>query len=347
MPSNYWQSQLAPLNQAAGNLTTGLARLPMLRAQGAMMAQRGQLYGQEAQEATARIGLINDQAEGETIKNGNLARMLALSNQIQKLAPLARSDILAGNQNSQNVQDLVGATAGLTGEKPGAVFQTLRDSIVLGRSANGDVAGAADVQNPTSVNNNQVDNATKLQVDAQNNARLAKAPKIVPSGSTLMTPQGQPLGAGGYTLGPGQSRFAPQGNLTSALTPGTSASGDAENDDTGPMGASSALSNVLQQPTAQGQPVPAKPDPTQAEKAQLIKAAILAEGSNNPNNTTNTPATAAQQFDELMAPKANVATGAGAGKMPTINTQADYDALPPGSQYMDSNGQVATKKARK
>lgn len=44
-------------------------------------------------------------------------------------------------------------------------------------------------------------------------------------------------------------------------------------------------------------------------------------------------------------PAAPVSPAGGSGNVPTVNSQSDYDALPPGARYVDSNGNLATKKA--
>jgi hypothetical protein len=331
--SPYWESQMAPLNNGVGNLSAGLARLPMIRAQAAMMGQRAGLYQQEAEKNAADVGLVGAQTDKEKQITSSLANTLALVNKIQTAGPAARTAMLAGKQNDPSIDDLTGAVAALTGANKGDVWKSMASSIGTPRAAAGDVQGAANVENPVSVANNAADNAEK-----------SGRPVIVPSGGTSFTPDGQPIATGGVTLNPGQQRFAPQGNLTVGLQPGQQMTPDQMEDmeDGGqppaaPAGAAASMLPVI----ASVAPLPPKVAPVKPTpglppgvQEQLFKQAL----ANSDGGTNVTQA--------LGALKAASGAGGGSPQMPTINTQEDYDALPPGSQYMDSNGKVAIKRGK-
>jgi len=264
--SPYWQAQMAPLNNGVGNLSAGLMRLPMIRAQGQMMGARAGLYQEEAAKNAADVGLVGAQTDHEKQLTGNLAQIMALTDTIRQAGPRARAAMLAGNQNDPAIDDLTGAVAALTGANKGDVWKSMQGSIATPRAAAGDVQGAANVANPVSVANNANDNLEK-----------AGRPMIVPSGGTLYTPAGQPLGTGGFTLNSGQTRFAPQGNLSAGLTQ------DPNDFDPVDQGAATPAPAAMT-PVASGLPLPAKSTGTKAdtERNRLMADYILKQNGGMP-----------------------------------------------------------------
>ena len=321
--SPYWQAQIAPLNQGIGNLSAGLTRLPMIQAQGRMMAQRGQLYGQQAQEAGARTGLIGAQTEHEKALTGQISQMIQYTDDLKQYTPAALADIRAGKDEttSPNIARVVASGVALSGADKKDVFNSMASAAGNMAAIQGKTPQAAGILNPVAVTNNEENNATKTAIDAANNLRLANAPKVMGPGSTLMTPNGQPLGTAAYSLNPGQNRFAPTGNLSgglSAAPPAPTAAptaapddGSAADDVMAPpdqTAAPTALSSALAAPIAQGQPIAPKSSAAQTARAQFVKDALLEQAKGNLE--TNTVDSLVQQYDQATAPQANAATSA-------------------------------------
>lgn len=120
------------------------------------------------------------------------------------------------------------------------------------------------------------------------------------------------FGLGSKTL-PNKSN-AVEGNLTRAIANVTA------NPDLTPQQKFSTITALK----AQLEPYMHQPD-----AAQLPTESDVID---NEVGATNPPPAAPQQPKE--------------GSVPTINSQSDYDALPVGSQYRDSNGNLAVKKKR-
>lgn len=95
---------------------------------------------------------------------------------------------------------------------------------------------------------------------------------------------------------------------------------------------------------------------TKAEGAELTKKIIATEiagkmdpmiqmiGMNNPKLAEQMMASRQKQIDSIWASGTKQTTNP--ADLPTITTQAAYDKLAPGAQYIDRTGQIATKRKR-
>ena len=329
--SAYTDQQLAPLNSGMRNLTSGLQRLAYMRG---MAGMRAPLYAAEAQDAQARQGLIGAQTATEKAKTAEIMQRLNLTTALQQMSPAAVQALAAGKSDDPSLAPYLGAAMAMTGENKGDIMKAGQTAVGLLRSSAGNITGAAGVVNPVSVANNAADNAEK-----------AGRPVVVPTGGTMMTPTGTPIGTGGVTLNPGQTRFAPQGNLSAGMAPGNAS---LASDELGEPDATSAATPTpaAMTPVASGAPLPVKPggmikppvNPLSSPEFQTsYYKSLIDEGTNAPD---------ALNLVKALAPaQANPATPA-APQIPQIHTQEDYDALPPGSQYVDSLGRTATKRGK-
>ena len=330
--SQYWQAQTEGFQRGLGNLAGGLARLPMARAQGTMLQQRGALYGQEAAEAAAKSGLIGAQTEGEQAKTADLLKKGALVDALQRTAPAALRAMQSGKMDDPSIDDFTGAASALTGYNKGDIQKSMATGLGTILAASGNTSTAAAVENPVSVQNNSV-----------NAAERTARPVTVPTGGTLMTPAGQPLGTGGVTLSPGQNRFGPQ-SLAGALQ---SSQGNLDTS-TDPDAIAGDQTSAAPPLVAQGQPLPIKPAKSEAPQLPAsVLAPLFKQALANSNGGTNTVQAVQAVLDANKAAGTGVApTAQTAAGVPTISSQADYDALPSGASYRDSTGKLAVKKGK-
>jgi len=329
VPSPYWNTQLAPLNQGLGNFAQGLARLPIARAQGAMLSARAGTYQAQGQEDAARTALLSGQLEH--LQSGDKAVDAAAKASADYLRSL---QVYQDNPTPENLKALEDSTSTVGGAmssaqesgNPKIITQAFQNIMSLNQSVGGNTGTAANIANPVAMQENVNDNAEK-----------AGRPVTVPSGGTLMTPGGGVLGAGGVTLNQGQQRFGPQGNLTAGMMAPSGGPQTPPGDDMGDQ--------TPQTPgmVASVPPAPPKPDKPQASpftSPEVVTAyykSLIDAGTNAPDALNLTKAMAGTKIPSGAANSATAPT------LPTINTQDDYDALAPGSQYVDSFGRTATK----
>jgi hypothetical protein len=84
-----------------------------------------------------------------------------------------------------------------------------------------------------------------------------------------------------------------------------------------------------------------KEDPDAFEKASSVADRIINPETNRP---LEGEARTTFILGQLGGAEPGEIFGPGINAIPTINSQAEYDALPSGSQYYDSSGKLATKK---
>lgn len=335
--SQYWDSQAAPLNNGLRNLGAGLARLPMYQARAGLYGAQADKANADTDEATARTGLVGAQTETEKAKAADINQKLNLVQALQNITPVATDALMKGDLQDPAIGQYTGALAALTGHNEGDVQKTMAGNLGMLLARGGNVQGAANVVNPVAVANNAADNAT-----------TAARPLIVPSGATAMTPSGQPLGTGGVTLNPGQQRFAPQGNLAAALPAEQDADPAEQDADFSPGSVAAAGApgaTAPAQPIASVPPLP--PKPGAAGKPQTLPPGVLNAAFKQylANSSRGTNA------DEALA-KVNALIGKGGAnpaaepKGPVVNSQEEYDALPPWANYVDSYGRAAVKRGK-
>ena len=284
--SQYVDSQLAGFNAGTRNLTSGLQRLALMQG---MQQQRGPLLAAEAQEAAARTGLIGEQTKGEQAKTAEILQRMNLTTALQNLSPGALAALQKGDTSDPAVGPLLGTVMADTGANKGDTMKALQTGVALLRSSGGDIPGAAGVANPVSVQNNAV-----------NAAERAARPVNVPTGGTLMSPGGQPLGTGTINTKPGEIVYGPQGNITA----GSAAVAPPPQQDydptipTQPENPAMAVAPQVQGPPAppgnlsviaRGMPLPVKPT---AQKPMELPAAVQDQifnygVTNNPAGTNN------------------------------------------------------------
>ena len=100
---------------------------------------------------------------------------------------------------------------------------------------------------------------------------------------------------------------------------------------------------------AAGLPQQPKDSATDAEVNRALIKTVLQQNSDFSQSpagvVTNTPAAIWEQIKNVV-PQAAGAAPAAIKAIPVINSQEDYDALPAGARYRDSQGNIATKKQR-
>lgn len=220
------------MNRGVQNLSSALMQLPRLRAQAALFAARQQEQQQAAQEAAARTQLLNAQTSG----------LLAGRLNDQNLTSALKRYSL-NPQDSGAQADVVSGFGQAYRKDPQGTAKALGDLFAQFAARNGSTnyANLGALQgNAAQIANNQADNAEK-----------AARPVVVGNGATLMTPAGQPLGNGGFTLNPGQQRYAPT-PFTSAFLqmPAAVPAGPASNAGSGNSTISGSVPPTLQQPMA-------------------------------------------------------------------------------------------------
>jgi hypothetical protein len=198
--SPYWQSQLEPMNRGFQNLSTAFMQLPRLRAQAALLAARQQEQQQAAQEASARTQLLNAQTSGLVagrLNDQNLTGALkryALNPQDSG----AQADVISGFGQAYR-------------KNPQGTAKALGDLFAQFAAR----TGSTNYPNMAALQGN----AAQIADSLADNAEKAARPVVVGNGATLMAPTGQPLGSGGFTLNPGQQRYAPSYAPTPLASP--------------------------------------------------------------------------------------------------------------------------------
>lgn len=182
MPSDYWNRQTAGFQQGANNLATALMRQPALQRQ--------------ADEQLGRTMVMKSQYDLNNARGQELAQKGALVETLQKVAPQAQAAMLKGNFEDPTVQQFVGATAALTGQNKQDVWKAAKEGMGTMLALQGKTPMAAAVENPVSVQNNQV-NADE---------RTGRPMNIT---GTMMKPDGTVLGQAATTLAPGATRLSP------------------------------------------------------------------------------------------------------------------------------------------
>ena len=357
--SAYMDQQMSGFNAGARNLTSGLQRLRYMQA---MANQRAPLYAAQAADAQARQGLVAEQTKGEQAKTAEILQQMNLTTALQNLSPAGLVALQKGDTSDPAVGPLLGNVMAETGANKGDVAKAMQTLVALTRAASGDVNGAANVENSLGVANNIRDNAVN-----------AAKPIVTPSGATLFTPQGQMLAQGGVSLNPGQTRFVPQGNLSAGLSqdPGVAPSAsDVDNPDEQDQEAPPTATATPWQAVASGIPLPVnvpKPVPPASlppsvqgplfrqilansqggtNYSQAMDVFNRLNGIGQPNPATASPA-APNPATASPAAQNTVGVANPATKLPTvIQNQADYDALPVGSNYIDSFGKMGTKRGK-
>ena len=378
--SAYMDQQMSGFNAGARNLTSGLQRLRYMQA---MANQRAPLYAAQAADAQARQGLVAEQTKGEQAKTAEILQQMNLTTALQNLSPAGVAALQKGDTSDPAVGPLLGNVMAETGANKGDVAKAMQTLVALTRAASGDVNGAANVENSLGVANNIRDNAVNVANNIRNNAVNAAKPIVTPSGATLFTPQGQMLAQGGVSLNPGQTRFVPQGNLLAGLSqdPGVAPSaGDVDNPDEQDQEAPPTATATPWQAVASGIPLPVnvpKPVPPASlppsvqgplfrqvlansqggtNYSQAMDVFNRLNGIGQPNPATASPAAPNPATASPAAPNPATASPAAqntvgvanpATTLPTaIHNQADYDALPVGSNYIDSFGKMGTKRGK-
>ena len=259
--SPYWESQLQPVRQGVNSLGSAIVMAPRIRQQVALLQARQQADQAQAAEAASRTGLIDTQNQRGQFQ---LQQALALANRFQQPGAITKDK--DGNMviDKDAVADVASAIGG------------------MGTGANDAAGGLANIFK--SVNapvQAGLERTSKESIAAASDAERANRPLVVPTGGTVMSPTGTPLGSGGVTLNPGQQRFAPV-SLAGALSqpPG-------EDDATDAGAPTEPLS--MQAPVAA---VPAKASPAATlppgVQAELFKALLANEGGGTNTQTAIT-----------------------------------------------------------
>ena len=262
---------MSGFNRGMGNISTALIRAPLMRQQAALMQARMAEQQQMAQETAARTALLNKQS-GQ-IDYGNSK----LNDYADKTAAFdAARSALQDNPSPENKAAYDKAEAAFMGtaadvkQMPISDFFTAmqKSSALRNTLGGGPVATSGALVNPASIANNQADNAEK-----------SARPIVAPNNSTVFSAAGQPVATAATTLAPGQDRFAPSTNISSAL-----------------------------QQVAQGQPLPDKSSAADQQAAILAREAIMAANKDGSGAVTNSPGNIMSQFKQVMpAPAAPAA----------------------------------------
>lgn len=183
---NYWQAQFDPWTQSTRSIAQSMMQLPALR------AQAGHLRAAtESAKATARY---TDERTQELIRKGQLV------DNLEKHGGAAMRALVEQRFDDPSIETFTGSAAALTGENKGDIQKSLATGIGTLLARQGHVPEAAAVENPVSVQNNQV-----------NAEERANRPVVAGNGSTVFTPEGTKLGEAAFSLSPGQNRFPAQG----------------------------------------------------------------------------------------------------------------------------------------
>ncbi|HEY4416959.1 MAG TPA: hypothetical protein VGO57_14815 [Verrucomicrobiae bacterium] len=213
---NYFEENTEGINRGLNNLATAFARQPY--------------YQTLAQNRTAQAGYDNQRASEQSslaelnrARTADLLRKGALVDALQRVSPAAQSAMLSGNFDDPSVQQFTGAVSALTGQNQGDVQKSMKQGLGTILAMRGNLPMAAAVENPVSVQNNQVNAAAEANRPANNQV-------ILPTGGTLVDRStGRPISEGGVTLRQGESRFAPKTLATTSALPAASSYGASGN----------------------------------------------------------------------------------------------------------------------
>lgn len=301
-------------NQGAGTLASAFVRAPIMRQQALLLQARQAEQAEMAREADARTGLLKTQTQGlidQQIDDGNFKKALKL---------------WMANPNDTGVQgDVISQMGEAYKKNPEGTAKGIGSLLATIQARNGSTnyANMGALQgSAASIANNQADNAEK-----------AARPVDVANGGTLMSPTGNIIGSGAFTLSPGQERFAASGPA-STVDPTTAAEDD-------------------QAPNLDAAPVASVPAKTPPENLGAL-ATVYNRGLMQSTGGTNTTEAAStlQAFRNAVQPASanpptvGLATPVSRGGIATVNSQEDYDALPAGARYQDSQGNVGVKKGK-
>jgi len=197
--SQYWNEQLGGFNQAANNLSAAFIRRPAFAARNALYQAEAEKNAAMVGEVNARTGLYQNQSDLTSARVKELAQKGQLVEALQNAAPAAQRAMLDGKFDDPAIDQFTGATAALTGVDKGDIQKQMKQGLGTILAMQGKTPMAASVENPVSVNNNAVDNATR-----------ANRPVVAGNGSTVFSGDGSTvLGQAATTLAPGATRLSP------------------------------------------------------------------------------------------------------------------------------------------
>lgn len=247
-----------------GNIGQAMMTIPRIKAMQQyreQMAQTAQAREQSmAQEQAAREALLGSQKGLADANTKSVLKKLSLVEALQSKTAPALEALIARDMKNPAIDDYVNTASAATEESKGDVVKALQGLLGSVTAAGGDTARGAALMNPVSVANNAADNAEK-----------AGRPVVAGNGSTVFTPTGQPMATAATTLNPGQTRFSPSSNISSALTQ-----------------------------VAQGQPMQPKTSERDRIKDEIAEKIILQQGDTG-NGTTNTISSALAQMPQYAA----------------------------------------------
>lgn len=301
------ESNFSGFRQASRNLSSAIARAPMIRYMGAMNQARSNEYSQRAGEDAARTALIATQADH--IRTGDAAADSAAK---AVAAHMRAVQLYHDNPTPENMKALEDATSEVSGAmstanksgNPGALTTAMQKLLAINQVAGGNLQQGANYQDPVAMGKDANDNAERLSANGANVSERAARPVTVPTGGTLMSPTGDVLASGGATLNPGQARFAPQGNLSRAMG-GIPTPDEMENEQDGAQEPPEAA-QAPQRPIASVPPLPPKPGAlpkpaTPPMESPAILSQIFKQNLMNSQGGTNTDQAVEQTMRQATA----------------------------------------------
>lgn len=306
--SPYWQEQLEPFNRGVANLSAGLMQLPRLRAQAALYAARQQEQQLAAQEAAARTQLLNAQT------SGLIAGQLNDQNLTSALKRYA-----VNPQDTDAQADVISGFGQVYKKDPQGTARALGDLFAQFAARNGSTnyANLAALQG----------NAAAIANDQANNAEKAARPVALGNGATLVSPAGQILAGGAFTLGLGQQRYPATTPAGAPQMPPSAADVD---------DSSAASVSAPQNSPALMQPIAVNPAAVRSRSA--VPSGLLsrvfnqaAAGSGNAANTIapGNPSTGQNVMPSMIAPAAAAPATQGAPTILVQPAQATASAAQP------------------
>jgi hypothetical protein len=307
MAGNYYDRDFDPWVSGIRNIGTMIMQRPALQAQAQDRAaqaeerrQRGLLYQQEIE--TQRTTADKNKTETQ-----DLIHKGQLVSNLEKFGPLAQRAIIEKRFDDPSIDNFTGAMAGLTGLNKDDIGKSLFESMSRIIARQGDLPGAAAVNDPNAAFKTTEDNATRERMNAADNATKENisntTPWNIPPGAVAIDrTTGKRIALGNLIINPGGKLFTPdEANLT-----------------------------YNKEPSASGAPLPPKVSEIDAERARLARASVL---NDNERGRTNAPAVIAN-FDRLMGTgSTNAPAMTGPPPMPADRTQ-----LVVGAVYMTARG---------
>ncbi len=171
MATGYYDEDFAPWVAGIRSLGSMITRQPALNAQAQDRAMQTELAG-------ARIGTEQAQGKKYDAETANLVRKGQLVTLLETHGAQAQADLAAGRTDTPAVKAFVSASSALTGLNGDDIAANMKQGLGTLLARQGDVRGAAGVQNPNTL--------LKTEADIASREKLAKErPTHVAPGSAL------------------------------------------------------------------------------------------------------------------------------------------------------------------